>query len=61
MNIDSIVGYLSTIIPALDLVFGEDLIIKLATILAGQVPAEATKDYTMNKFARMQYKMIQMK
>ena len=61
MNIDSIAGYLNTIIPALDLDFGEDLIIKLATILAGQVPAEATKDYTMNKLARMQHKMIQTK
>ena len=56
VNTYLIVGLLSTILPALELEFKEDLAIKLATLLAGQVPSEAKKDYTMNKLARMQQK-----
>ena len=55
---NSILSLMNTILPALDLEFGEDLLIKLATQLSGEKPTADKTEYTVNQLATCKKAMI---
>ena len=51
---NSILSLLNASLPAVDLEFGEYLLIKLATQLSGEKPTVKKTEYTVNQLAKLQ-------